>query len=313
MNKVELDIKKAINIIDSNSSSIDRFEAIYPFATENVYGCFSNYNFQDKECLTVLGSSSQMLYMYINGAKNVTTFDINSLSVYYFYFIKAFILSKLQKEDLASLFINDNSKINKNIINTIIKKLKGEAYIFWKTLYNKYGLALFKSFKMFHYVDTPTIYYTSGYLDNDNLKEIRKIIKNIEPNFINCNIKNLSNYLDRQFDLIYLSNIIAYVDNIEMYGYLETKKQALIEYKKLIMDLSKQFLKEYGLLYAGYIYEPDDYHYSEPLYDYINRDKIFPKNIYYYHYFKGYNDIEYEVKTGKKRTKTDACIIYLKE
>ena len=313
MGKVENDINKAISIIDTNISFFDRFEKIYPFATENVYGCFSNYTFYNKDCLTVLGSSSQMLYMYLNGAKDVTTFDINSLSVYYFYFLKAFLLSNLEKEDLTAIFINGNTKITRKIIAKIMKKLKGDAYIFWKELYNKYGEKIFTDFRLFHFVDCPTIYHTSGYLDKENLQEIRKIIPNIEPNFINCNIKDLPKLLDRKYDLIYLSNIIAYVDEVGMYGPLNEKKYCLLKYKKLLMEISKCLLKDYGWLYAGYIYEPNDYHSLEPLYDYRSRNIIFPRGDYFYHYFKGYNDIEYEIKTGNKRSKTDACLIYLKK
>ena len=116
MSKVDEDINNAIKIIDRASIFTDRFQKIYPFATENVYGCFDGFNFKDKVCLTVLGSSSQMLYMYLNGAKEVTAFDINHLSIYYYYFIKAFLLSKLTKEDLISIFTEKDSKSNKIII-----------------------------------------------------------------------------------------------------------------------------------------------------------------------------------------------------
>ena len=306
MSNVDKDIKNAINIIKTNKLFVDRFQKIYPFATENVYGCFSNYNFKDKECLTVLGSSSQMLYMYLNGAKEVTTFDINRLSVYYYYFIKAFLLSKINKEDLISIF---TVKSNKRIISKIIRKLDGDAYIFWKTLYNKYGVKLFTDIKLFHEVDVPTIYHTSGYLEDDSIKELRKIIGKIEPNFINCNVKELPNNLHQKYDLIYLSNIIEYSDNLELFGDIsQNKVAALIKYKQLIIELSN-YLTEEGLLYGGYIYEPNRYYIHEPLYN-NTRKRIFPKEEFKYHIFKGYNDVECEVKARIKRLETDACLIY---
>lgn len=312
MGKVEEDIRRAITVIDTNRSFVDRFEKIYPFATENVSGCFNNYNFKDKDCLTVLGSSSQMLYMYLNGAENVTTFDVNPLAVYYFYFIKAFLLSKLKKEELAAIFINGNPKITRKIIYKILKNLKGDAYKFWVTLYRKYKEKLFTDFRLFHYVDVPTIYHTSGYLDQESLIELRKIISSIEPNFINCNVKDLPNLLKQQYDLIYLSNIIEYVDELSLYGPFKGKLYSLLEYRKLLMNLSQGFLKDYGLLYAGYIYEPNTYRISEPLYN-EERSRVFNQKEFDYHYFKGYNDVEYEVKTGLKSNKKDACIIYQKK
>lgn len=312
MSTVNEDIKQAMKVMDTNSLFIDRFDKIYPFATENVYGCFDNYNFEDKDCLTVLGSSAQMLYMYLNGAKNVTAFDINNLTIYYFYFIKAFLLSNISKEDFTNIFITRNSKEIKRVFSKILKHLKGDAYIFWKSLYNMYHSSLFNDWKLFHYPDRPTIYHTSGFLDDENIKIIRKKIINIDPKFIHCNLKDLSKYLQETFDLIYLSNIIQYTDSIHMYGAeSQSKLETLIKYKKLLIDLSK-YLKKDGLIYAGYIYEPNDYYQYEPLYN-DNRKRIFSPPEFDCHYFKGYNDVEYEIKTGLKRNKLDACLIYSKK
>lgn len=308
MSTVKEDIRHAIDVINSDDNSVNRFDKIYPFATENIYGCFSSYDFQDKDCLTVLGSSAQMLYMYTNGAKNVTTFDINKFSVYYFYLIKAFLLSNLAKEDLVNIFKMKDEKDVKKIFSKVAKYLKGDAYVFWKTLYNIYKEKLFNKEILFHYVDTPTIYYTNGILDSENWNILKKIITNIEPNFMHCNIKDLPNSLNNQYDLMYLSNIIEYTDSI----YIEKNKvDSLIKYKELLMKI-KEYLKSDGLLYAGYIYEPNNYYVDEPLYN-KDRNKIFSKEEFIYHTFKGYNDIEYEVKTQEKRNETDACLIYKKK
>ena len=100
---LERDLNKTIEMI--NSDSTYRFDRVYPFATENVGACLSSYDFNNKDCLTVLGSGVQALYMFMKGAKSVCAFDVNSLSIYYYEFLKAFIKSGLDFSSYRKLFI----------------------------------------------------------------------------------------------------------------------------------------------------------------------------------------------------------------
>ena len=58
---LERDLNKTIEMI--NSDSTYRFDRVYPFATENVGACLSSYDFNNKDCLTVLGSGVQALLL----------------------------------------------------------------------------------------------------------------------------------------------------------------------------------------------------------------------------------------------------------
>ena len=49
---MDANIYLAKSIIDGYRNH--QFKRIYPFTTENVAGCFSGYNFKDKDCLTVV-------------------------------------------------------------------------------------------------------------------------------------------------------------------------------------------------------------------------------------------------------------------
>lgn len=112
---MDANIYLAKSIIDGYRNH--QFKRIYPFATENVAGCFSGYDFKDKDCLTVLGSSVQALYMYLMGAKKVTTFDINPLTIYYLHFQKAFFLSKMKFKDYKNMFHAFSFEETKDIYN----------------------------------------------------------------------------------------------------------------------------------------------------------------------------------------------------
>ena len=60
MSKIKDDIKRANYLIKIPSffrENDDIFDMIYPFTTENINGMFSHFNFKDKDCLSVLGSS----------------------------------------------------------------------------------------------------------------------------------------------------------------------------------------------------------------------------------------------------------------
>ena len=86
MSCLEEDLKNAKYLIENHKfyrNHGDMFEMIYPFTNENIKDMFSCFNFKDKECLSILGSSDQVFDMYLRGAKSVTAFDINPLNTIY--------------------------------------------------------------------------------------------------------------------------------------------------------------------------------------------------------------------------------------
>ena len=144
MSKIEDDITKAEYLIDTPSfyrTDKNIFDMIYPFTTENINGMFSHFNFKDKDCLSVLGSSDQIFDMYLRGAKSVTAFDINPLTEYLFYLKKAALDANLTKEEYLDYFcyrddytIFDDDSIRPfdiKIFDKIVPYLKGNSYKFW--------------------------------------------------------------------------------------------------------------------------------------------------------------------------------------
>lgn len=246
---LERDLNKTIEMI--NSDSTYRFDRVYPFATENVGACLSSYDFKDKDCLTVLGSGVQALYMFMKGAKSVCAFDVNSLSIYYFEFLKAFIKSGLDFSLYRKLFIKSFGSTD-NTYKQILDYMEGDYKTYFKVLYDKYGSDILTNRKLFNTVliSRYECCKYSGIFKKDNLELLRNKINDLNFKFINCDINNLK--LNSYYDFMYFSNIMQYVS--EMYN--DDMISSLKKYREVLMNLSNN-LKEDGVAYLSYIYGID--------------------------------------------------------
>lgn len=246
---LDQDLNKTIKMI--NSKSTNRFDRIYPFATENVGECLSSYNFNDKNCLTVLGSGVQAMYMILNGASSICAFDINSLSIYYYEFLKAFILSGLDFSSYRKLFIKRSSTCD-NTYKRILDFMDGDYREYFKVLYDRYGSGILSNRKLFNTV-LNSRYECVKYNDifrSKNLNILRDRINDCDFKFINSDINSLE--LDSTYDFMYFSNIMQYVDDM----YNDNMINSLSKYRDLLLKY-KELLNENGSLYASYIYGID--------------------------------------------------------
>lgn len=86
MEDVIKDAIYCLNIINGFIDGRRNFGKIYRNTNENLSKIFSNYNFENKNVLSVLASGDQVFSSYYLGANNVDTFDSNILTYYYFFF-----------------------------------------------------------------------------------------------------------------------------------------------------------------------------------------------------------------------------------
>ena len=91
MTNVEELIEIATNLILKKEKEAEYI--LYPYATENLVGLFQNIDVSNKDCLTIMGSFDQGLDMALLGAKSVTAFDINPLTLPYAELKKSLILT----------------------------------------------------------------------------------------------------------------------------------------------------------------------------------------------------------------------------
>lgn len=255
MFNLKQDINGAINIIEGKDYSYNQLYSkhskIYPFTNEDLVHCFANFDFNNKKCLTVLGSSDQILDMYLRGASEITTFDINILTKYFFYLKKAAILSNLTKDEYLDFLYptyNKNKKYYYNTFSKIAKNLSRTNLTFWSKLFDTYIEKLYDLFS--NDINTRnSIEKSINYLSNNNYYELKEKLKDMDIKFINSDIKNLPNKLTGMYDIIYLSNIMEYAE----YIYNKEKPNSLEEYKKLVLKLANN-LNEYGRIIICYFF-----------------------------------------------------------
>lgn len=170
--------------------------------------------------LCVIGSGDQILNSLLTRPSIIDAFDI-SIFPKFFLELKIAAIKSLTLEEYISFFIDDID-ISKEeyyddlFYDKIFPYLKEQEKEFWKYLfdynswYDIYNSPLFSSeplIKSYALEQNPYLSEYNYYLLRENLKKTK--INYIQGNILNMDIKEA-------YDLIYLSNIIQYV-NIEEY------------------------------------------------------------------------------------------------
>jgi len=193
---------------------------LYPFTNENINGYYSQIDFKDKKILTVTSSGDHALNAFVNGAKNVTTFDSNPLAKYYSE-LKVAGIKTLDLEEFLLFFYNKNlfreqeHYLNKKVYKNYLREvLDDDNKNFWDYVFNFYDYKeLYKS-SLFSYdfLSKKGLFEANKYLDSKDYILLRKILENKKIDYYDYNINNL-NKINNKFDLILLSNIIAFIND----------------------------------------------------------------------------------------------------
>lgn len=268
------DIEKAKELICGYNHS--KFYEIYPFATENISGYLNRYNLKEKSILSVGSSNDQIINAYFLGAKQVTSFDINPFTEYYFELKKAAIKVFSYEEFLnffcyynyPKTFIKNRNAFSYDKFLKISKYLSKESFVFWNTLFDRFsGLKIRKN--MFSKDENlfRAVIKNNLYLDKENFYMLKNTIDGLKPLFINCDFRDISGILNDKYDYILLSNVLTYMETMYEYplkGFSE-------DIKKLF-----SFLNDNGVMLVAYLY---DFHKNTrvlPYWDLIyHKDKIF--------------------------------------
>lgn len=285
-------------IIDD--ASINGFEGIYPFTTENIAGYIEFFDLKDKSLLTVGSSGDQIINAALRNVKDVTLLDINPYTKYYYY-LKTASLLELNLTEFYEFFIYQ-SNFRRNVINTEVfnnasyKKLKStlqdlntDSYFFWDELFDTYSPVTIRE-QLFSKDEYPCsiLKECDLYLQNENnYSEVRDKIKKLRPEFINANI--LEANPDKKFDNVWLSNIACYLQQSEM---------------KKAVDKFSHSLNDDGQLLISYLYS-DSMYTSHNL---KNSLELFKKYSPSFYLFKGMRGMRYRDDDIK-----DAVLVYQKK
>ena len=176
---------------------------LYYATNESLSDILDRFDINNKKVLTVLGSGDQAFHFYLKGAQYVDLFDINKLTLYYYY-LRRWTIIYLKKSYPPFEF---DSSYLKFILPIVTPKDADEeqAIEYWKEVANLLDSRRVTSYDLFHYTGLD---YDEKVYDNTNLVNL---LNRDQICFSNVDIaQKLRVY--RKYDIIYLSNISDYVN-----------------------------------------------------------------------------------------------------
>lgn len=221
-----------------------RFNSIYPFTSENIAGYMKDLNLTGKKVITVTGSTDHILNAILQGATEITTFDINPLTKPYMD-LKISALKNLSYEDFIKLLLfESNMNLDYSIISSL--DMSDESKMFWLeqlSKYNNSGIELRNS-SLFNtkYFNPNSKLWQNLYLEKNKYNLLKQQLKDTNITFINTSIKDLK--VDEHFDYMFLSNISDYLS-------LMYDSDTLKQYRDLLIE----FQKKIDIIYFAYLYD----------------------------------------------------------
>lgn len=284
------DIEKAKKIINlrfyQTIEEFSKYCSLYAFTNENIQAVYNYLDVKDKSILTAAGSGDHIFEAYAKGAKKVNFFDINCLTPYYIDLKKAGIMA-LPEEEFIEYFCCENPfSINAQVFHiSTYEKLRNyldsNNRLFWDSLYQEFkGIKIRKS-KLFYSTEEHYDFLKVGlsYLQPQNYQKLQQLLLknsslNLTNSFINCNLTELPETINTQFDIIYLSNIPDYLEEIFCKPYIDN-------FKLFIKNKLDPMLADNGKMVAAYMFFAEyNYYKNIPLINRKSVRKTFSKRCY---------------------------------
>lgn len=227
---LENDIKKIDDVISLKNRN-KYYGNIYFKSNEYVSDILSNFDIKNKKVLTVLGSGDQAFHFLNRGAKSVDVFDINRLSIYYYYL--RIWLVKYMNVFYPNCFNYDYwLKLRNMIVTNNINEIS--VIKFWNNFfYNGYEFD-----RLFEYDDT------NCKNEIEDLTILKNKLDSSKIKFYNFDIKSSKIKLHKKYDIVYLSNIPDWFFDFDFYNEL-----VLLRYYNNVSKL----LKRKGLAIRSYV------------------------------------------------------------
>lgn len=264
MNRVDKDIEIAKNIISGNDfyGYFCGFSHIYPFTTENIKGYMNNIEIKsDGNYIVPCSSSDHLLNIAAKGGKNIDTFDISIFPRYYMY-LKLAALKVLECEDFKTYLLSGYNKDENNLFNikfyeeirNMISNLDNDSLKFWDALYNfEFGRKIMKSKLFSDGCGKGFTLNNNIYIIEEYYNKLQQNVENLNISYINCDVKELPDLLEKQYNGIFLSNINDYSDLT--FKYYEKGKYFHSEfYDELVAKDLARFLSDDESVIINYIY-----------------------------------------------------------
>lgn len=270
-----------INCLNKKDRSpyFTNYEHIYPWTNENLRYFFDMFDVKEKKVLCPTSSGDHFLNLALEGATDITCFDINRLSKYY-QELKITLIKRLDYSDFENiLFSNDvyTCLITYFLNNDVQfkKNLKESVYEFWSNVVKQYEINSIMS----HDVQVDA-YWNNKYLLNEkNYYQLKNRLKTVKLRYLDCDIKNLNKITHEKYDYIFTSNIFYYLmkngshkgtfdDLINLIG----KEGQIVQYSFMPNHTNDSYFEERRKHDAKILYRCEQDNYIENIYTYRRRN-----------------------------------------
>lgn len=316
MNKLEFNIMNAKILIHElyrysvDANIYNMFNHIYPFSTENIKGYYELLDLENKDILTIGASGDHTINLELENVKSSDYFDINPFTKYY-YELKIAAIKSLDYnefleffcyEDYPKTFKKNKKAFNLEMYKKIAPYLKDDTKIFWDSLYLEVSGIDIRNSNLFSKDEEPlrVIKKANNYLDEFNYNNLKNNIK-LTPNFYQSNIVRLDKKLNKQYDIIMLSNIAQYIEGLFDKNHLENLKEVILKLEDK--------LKDNGIIIVSYLYDiygRYDYNNTPLIYD-LRRVRNVIRGLEIID-FEGIQNLKFEASKNIK----DGILIYKK-
>ena len=245
--KTDLNIHQLSTLLKRRDG--DRFRLVYKFTTENISGYINEFDFKNKNLLTVGSSGDQVINANMYGCNDATVVDLNMNSEIFFNLKKAALIV-LDYEEFLNFFSIDDTVYKMSIdiyskLRETLRYIDLKSLLIWDYIYNNYSIKQINNLFHFHVGELSNIDKFNPYLINESNYNIEKEnIKKLKVKFINADVlKSNKVFALEKFDNINLSNIYSYTDN----------KYKLKKFKNGVNDLASRLNKD-GKILVAYLY-----------------------------------------------------------
>ena len=258
MSALENDINRAIEILSYLSKKYNmmvNYSRIYQNNTENVKGYMKYFMGDGNSTLLPVASGGQLIEAILCGYNDISCFDINRLAKYYVK-LKLTAISVLSEKDYIKFMYED--MFNNSMFNYLKRYLDDDTREFWSTLFSMFGRDRIISFLFRRLIATNNSHsgtdfsrycadnYTSLFDDN-NYKLLQDKLDDVSIDFIDSDITDLPNNLDKKYDFINLTNIYQYY-NLDVFSGNDRV------YCNIVNELIDNNLNNGGMILVSYLY-----------------------------------------------------------
>ena len=214
----EKEAKKAeevIKNIKSRSLYFNDSYIVYRGTNENIRSVsYKTALYKKKDILSVIGSGDQILNSILLDCKNIDAYDISVFPKYYLN-LKIAAIKALSYEEYLEFFYGKDTFDTKNF-NKVLCELDDNNRFFWEYLTKDRSSKELYDSKLFTgwYPTKEDAVFRNPYLaSSKDYNLLRTKLNNPSINYIDGDIYKFSKTLNKDYDLINLSNICMYAES----------------------------------------------------------------------------------------------------